>query len=248
MQLLKSKLFACFKHFVLSLIVVGSVVGFTIFYMYPDPYFKIEGGVGLLTIMLCVDLVLGPFLTLIVYKPKKKSLLFDLSIIVAVQLAALIYGSYVLVDSRPAFLVYSKDRYVVVSASDIKKEQVDEQWLPLGFSGPKLVAAWIKDEKESDKVLFQVMEGGKDVEFRPKYYEPYTNFTEEVTDRLLSLDTFSLNKQQEDQLNQVLEDNSLPIADVGGLPVVGRKQDVLAIVSRKTADILGFVSIDPWPN
>ena len=43
-----------------------------------------------------IDVVLGPLLTLIVFHPKKKSLIWDLAVIVAVQLGALGYGVWVM--------------------------------------------------------------------------------------------------------------------------------------------------------
>ena len=47
----------------------------------------------LILLMIGVDVVIGPLLTLIVFDPKKKHLKFDLVVIAALQLAALAYGS-----------------------------------------------------------------------------------------------------------------------------------------------------------
>lgn len=52
---------------------------------YPAPYFDINGGWTVLRILAGVDVVLGPILTLIVFKPGKPSLKFDMSVIVALQ-------------------------------------------------------------------------------------------------------------------------------------------------------------------
>ena len=78
-------------------------------------------------ILIGVDLVLGPLLTLIVYKQGKPGLKFDLSFIAAVQVAALIYGSYTLHSERPHFLVFAIDRVTLVALSGI-----DESSMPLG--------------------------------------------------------------------------------------------------------------------
>jgi hypothetical protein len=51
-----------------------------------------------------VDLVLGPLLTLIIFNPAKKSLKFDLSVIVIIQLAALVAGLYTVHTTRPLAL------------------------------------------------------------------------------------------------------------------------------------------------
>jgi hypothetical protein len=67
----------------------------------------------------CVDLVLGPAMTALVYKPGKRWLWLDISIIVFLQIAALIYGAYVVSAQRPGYLVLVADRIYVVATQDV---------------------------------------------------------------------------------------------------------------------------------
>ena len=51
--------------------------------------------------LLAIDVIVGPLLSLLVYKEGKKTLKMDLSIIVLVQILAMSYGVYVIAQSRP---------------------------------------------------------------------------------------------------------------------------------------------------
>ncbi|MFM1892645.1 MAG: hypothetical protein RLZ44_1722, partial [Pseudomonadota bacterium] len=72
-------------HLSLSLLLVGAVAGLLRWVWYPGPLFALEGGwqgLGLVALLL---LVLGPLLTLILFKPGKAGLGFDLWLIALLQ-------------------------------------------------------------------------------------------------------------------------------------------------------------------
>src|SRR5215472_15827725 len=72
---------------------------------YRWPAWYLAGVLHVVGIVVMVDLVLGPTLTLIVANPGKPraELARDISIIVAVQLLALSYGSFALWGGRPLY-------------------------------------------------------------------------------------------------------------------------------------------------
>ena len=92
---------ASLLHLGLSGAVVAAVLALVFLVWYPDWSFSVAGAVTPVMILVGVDLVLGPLLTLIVYKEGKPGLKFDLAFIAAVQLLALSYGSYTLHGARP---------------------------------------------------------------------------------------------------------------------------------------------------
>ena len=114
-------------HFLVSLLVVFNFAFLIFSQRYPEPFFSADGGWSILRIIILVDLVLGPCLTLIIYKPGKKGLKFDMSAIAVVQLVALIYGGSILYQERPIFLVFSVDRFVLVSADDIEVSKYQDK-------------------------------------------------------------------------------------------------------------------------
>lgn len=95
-------------HFLASLVIFALLTALIFFYWFPgilrvaDPSWQ-----QILMVIAGVDLVLGPALTLIVFNPTKKSLKMDLSIIAALQIAALAYGSYTVHNTRPLALSLS---------------------------------------------------------------------------------------------------------------------------------------------
>ena len=88
---------------------------------YPDDLFWMDGGWQGLQIIAPVDLVLGPALTLIFYRPWKKKLKFDMTAIAAVQIAALSYGVFLAYNQRPAAIVFAENRFETLSVAAYKE-------------------------------------------------------------------------------------------------------------------------------
>src|SRR5688572_23160036 len=97
---------ASLTHFGISLAVAGLVYLAVRYLWYPGPLFEIAGGLELLLIIISVDVTLGPLITLIIFKPGKWGLKFDLTVIGILQVAALIYGLHAIAESRPVFITF----------------------------------------------------------------------------------------------------------------------------------------------
>lgn len=111
-------------HLTTSVTIFLIFLGIMFFVWYPAPYFVIDGGWKVLRILAGANLVLGPLLTLIVFKPGKPSLKFDLSCIVLLQLGALLYGGTVIYQQRPAFVVFGVDRFTSIPAAEMEFDQL----------------------------------------------------------------------------------------------------------------------------
>ena len=74
---------------------------------FPYPYRELAGGRELFLLIVAVDVVCGPLLTMVLYNPAKPraELWRDLGLVVIIQLAALGYGLHVVWQSRPVYLV-----------------------------------------------------------------------------------------------------------------------------------------------
>ena len=114
-----SRLQAFLVHLSLSAAVVGSGFAIVFFIWYPQPYFEVVGAWYLIRILFIVDVVLGPLLTFIVFKPGKPGLKFDLTVIALVQVAALMYGATIIYQERPYYLVFAVDRFELVARKDL---------------------------------------------------------------------------------------------------------------------------------
>ena len=117
----KSRTSAFVIHLCLSILVFSTLVAAMLVYWFPGKLFMMDGGWAGLKLVAMVDLVLGPALTLILFKPGKPGLKFDLSAIAAVQIAALAYGFYTTYNQRTVAVVFADNEFATVSAHDIKQ-------------------------------------------------------------------------------------------------------------------------------
>lgn len=101
--LLITKLKATAVHLSLSLVVFIYLVYQIYYNWYPQPYFAIDGGWQGIQIIAAVDLVLGPLITFLIFDLSKsrREILFDLSVILIIQLGALFYGIAQVYNQRP---------------------------------------------------------------------------------------------------------------------------------------------------
>ena len=119
-------------HLILSLAIFSSLVAVMLVYWFPGDLFFMDGGWEGLKLVAMVDLVLGPALTLILFKPGKPGLKLDLSMIAAVQIAALAYGFYATYNQRTMAVVFAETEFATVSAKD--KREADKELLALDIS------------------------------------------------------------------------------------------------------------------
>ncbi|WP_137818209.1 hypothetical protein [Pseudomonas sp. 2FG] len=123
-------------HLLLGLMVFVLLASLALFLFFPGALFLAAGGWEGLRIILAVDLVLGPCLTLIVFNPLKPrlELVRDLSLVVLVQTLALVAGCYVVSNARPLAVVHVFDTFYVVNREDYRQLNVEPQVLD-GLSG-----------------------------------------------------------------------------------------------------------------
>lgn len=130
----------------------------------------------LLLVSIC-DVVLGPTLTFVVYRPGKRGMKFDLAVIALLQLGALGYGVHTVHVARPVFNVFAIDRFELVSEADIEPEQLARapaMYRDLSQSGPRLVAAELPaDADERSTLLMAAATQGIDLKHLPVHYRPY---------------------------------------------------------------------------
>src|SRR4051812_10341267 len=101
-------------HLLMSAVIAALVFSTMLLLWYPQPYFTAAGGLTLLLLLVGVDVFIGPMLTVVVFDPQKKRLKLDLIIIVVLQLAALVYGAWVMFSARPVYVAFAGDRFELV--------------------------------------------------------------------------------------------------------------------------------------
>ena len=217
---------------------------------YPFPYRELSGGRELFLIVIAVDVVCGPLLTLILFNPTKPrtELWRDLGLVALIQIGALGYGLWTVWQARPLYLVLEVERFKVISAPDWAGMSIAELPLtlqPRWWAGPKTVAIRApKDEQERKTVMFESVEGGRDYAERPEFYIPYDGPAAlKSLIRAKPLAVF-LQKQpsQQDAAQKLAREKGADIAQWLYLPVVAR-QDWVAVLDKQ-GQIQGFLRGD----
>ena len=171
-------------HFLICLAIAAAVITLMLVAWYPGPLFEAAGGTGMLYILVAVDVILGPLLTLIVFRSGKRGMKFDLAVIGLVQVAALVYGVYIVYLARPAFIVFVKDRFELVTAVELEPDELAKAKYPQvrtpGWTGPQLAAADMPADPKERSTLLDAALAGFDLQHFPRYYLPYAERTKDV--------------------------------------------------------------------
>jgi len=178
-------------HLLICVAVATAVIGVMLGVWYPGPLFQAAGGSGLLYILVGVDVILGPLLTLIVFKSGKRGMKFDLTVIGLVQVAALAYGVHVVSLARPAYIVFVKDRFELATVAELDPAELAKAKSPEyrspGWTGPLLVAADMPADPKERQQLVDAAVAGLDLQHFPRYYVPYAQRTGEVLARAYTI-------------------------------------------------------------
>lgn len=237
-------------HLAISTFVAAIVLAALLLVWYPQPYFRLAGGAGLMLILIGVDVVLGPLLTLVVFDPRKKSLPFDLAVIATLQVAAFVYGISVIAQARPAFVVFAGDRFTVVSANQINPESLaaaSAPWNTLPIGGPRLVGARMPDDPAERSKLALLAASGIDLPVLPRYYVPFAEIADELKARARPL--AELNRGDADaktRIDAALARTGRAVDTLAWVPVLGRMEAGSAIVDKATGEVIAVLPVYPF--
>jgi hypothetical protein len=236
----------------LTSVIVAALVGSLIYFVwYPPPYFRIAGGSTLMPLIMGVDVIIGPFLTLAVFKSGKKGLKFDLTVIAVLQVAAFCYGMHTIAVARPVFVVAETDRFVLVAGNQLDDKDLADakqvEFSTRSWTGPRLVGVHLP--KSGADALAMAMSGmaGKDVEKFPKYYLPYSQVAEEVMTHTHPLSSLvSKQPARASQIDGFVARHGGKMQDFVYLPLEGRLQSFTMVLSTQTRQPVAALAIDPW--
>jgi hypothetical protein len=241
---------ASLSHFGISLAVAGLVYVAVRYFWYPGPLFEVAGGLELLLLIISVDVTLGPLITLIIFKPGKWGLMFDLTVIATLQFAALIYGLHSIAESRPVYITFVKDRFELVRAGELEDADI-AQGAPgfdsLSWFGYRLAGARLpKDPKEQLKHMDLAILGSKDVHLFPKLYVPYEQVAADAARVSGSMAKLrSLNPAGSAEVDALVRAGGSEEA-YGFLPMRAGKRDMTVVVRRRDGAVIALSALRPW--
>jgi hypothetical protein len=179
---------AVLLHFGASLAIFLILVYLMMRIWYPGALFTMDGGVQGLSILAPIDLVLGPLLTLLFYRPTKKSVKLDMCCIALVQVLALSYGIYSVYQQRPVALVFAQERFETLShaayveaTDELTALEVKPQSLePFGDRAPRLIYARSHTPESYGQYLADLLNGLPELRERSDRYLPLVDGRAEI--------------------------------------------------------------------
>lgn len=151
-------------HLAISAVLFGAALYLILAHWYPGFHFLVDGGWQGVRIMIAVDFVLGPLLTLIVFNPFKarRLIVLDLSCIGIAQFSALVWGFYAVHSQRPVAVSFHDGTFYSVTAAPLKIEKTDPASVEaLSDRRPALVyvAPPANDDEETRAAMQEIVGG-----------------------------------------------------------------------------------------
>ena len=192
-------------HAAISLLVIGTIAVGVVLLWFPAGLWHAASLQKLFGIMVAADVVLGPLLTLLVYRKGKPSLRFDLSMIVLAQAAFLAYGVYTLWLNRPVFLVGSQQAFALVFANEVREPALHEaeakRWPLFHGRGPQLVGVDLSSPYVMEEAMFAFAVGGGGPLRDPKLFVDYNSVAAAVLEKSQPVpDRIDTGKQPREEL------------------------------------------------
>ncbi|MEN8331949.1 TfpX/TfpZ family type IV pilin accessory protein [Acinetobacter baumannii] len=235
-----------FGHLVFSFGIASFIITWIFLVWYPQPLAKAVGVTHIFLMMVAIDVILGPILGLLVYKEGKKTLKFDLTIIILIQLSALVYGLYSIAQGRPVWLVYNVDRFELVRKNEIIDTNIQKaqaQFRTPSWFNPKFAAVEIaKNNEERSKNMFEELLGGVSLAQRPERYVGLAQVKLQIQKRaqnLNELEKYNSKQQVENILKKYPEANAW-------VPLKANAVDMVVLMDKSSAQVIKIVDLRPW--
>jgi hypothetical protein len=248
---IKFRLKAFGWHLSASAVALLLIVGGLYLGWYHWPGWYLADVTQVMRMIIGVDLVVGPLLTLVIASPTKplRTLARDVSIIAAVQLIALGYGSVQMWNGRPLYYAFSEDVLQLVQAYDISPAQAQSgrkdnpKLAPHWYSLPRWIWAPLPpDGPERDKIIQAAVSGGDDVIAMPSHYKTWEDGLPDLRAQLKKPDDIKYFSGKEKKLlRERAQQAGLPFDQVNSIAMTGRGHPLLAIFDTNTLKLVKFI-------
>lgn len=235
-------------HLGISFLIFLVLAYLIVFDWYPGYFFQYDGGWRGMQIIVAVDLVLGPLLTLVVFKAGKPGLRMDLSLICLFQAACLIAGTYIVYSERPLAVVYLDSRFEVITADDLafldKSERPDFDQFPGDY--PKWVRVDVPtDLEEASQFRRSYFSSDRNTATAVHWYAPFDPLQQRFVDQPRSLETILRRPGAQDALDQWVETHGGKIEDYNFYTFSTRYVYLFIGFDKETGQEIGFLDTIP---
>ncbi|HGO7105314.1 TPA: fimb protein [Neisseria meningitidis] len=236
-------------HLLISLSVAGLAVLLVFKVWYPYPYAELTGGLSLYQLVVAVDIVCGPLLTLILASPKKKTKarMVDFSMVGIIQLAALVYGLHSVSLARPVVEAFEQDRMTIVTAAEVVVEDLHkapEGLQSLSWFGIRRIALKEPEDADEKNKTLDLSLKGIEPSMRPDQWLPYSDKeAEEIRKHLKPLKVLA--DARKTTVADILKQAGLAEGEeLYYLPFTSSRQKEWIVITDKEGNTKGYAPID----
>lgn len=233
-------------HLSTSMLVAVFCLSMVFFMWYPSPLAKAVGVTQIFLMLVIIDVIVGPLLSLLVYKDSKKTLKMDLSIIILIQVVALGYGIYSIAQARPVWIVFNHDQFELVRNNEIRTEhiaQAQPQYQQPTWLQAQYVAVKQADDPQKQQIeQMGAMLNGVSLAQYPERYTPIEQVKEQMKNKALSLsqlNQWNENTIVQQQLKAYPKANAWLPLETYGLPMV-------VLINKEESEVVKVVDLRPW--
>ena len=247
----REKLVACAIHFLATLALAALAAGLIFLVWFPAPFARMLGGNELFLLVVGCDLALGPLVSLVIYNSRKsrRELVTDYSIVGLVQIAAVVYGVWIMAGTRPVYVAFSQDRYEVVQAADLRDNELaaagDPKYDSRPLSGPRFIAV-VVPPAEAEDAMFQSLEGNEEHQ-RPRFYMPIEAELPAIQRRAKKLELLAeRHKHSKADIDLAQREARIPLEHQRWLPVRHSRGFWTAVIDVRTGLPVSYIDLDPY--
>jgi len=238
-------------HLLVSALVAALAAALVFGVWFPYPFRELVGGRELFLIVVGVDVVCGPLLTLVLFNHLKsrRELTLDLSLVALIQFVALVYGLHTVVQARPVYLAFEVDRFRAVTLSDIQLEKLRPELGGLhniGWGGPKVIGVRTPKNNEEMMRSLDLSLGGIDPSVRPDWWVPYEQVKARVQEKSRPLsDLRAKRPEMKSLIDASISESGEPEDRLVWLPITSfQSTGWVAFLDASSAEIKSFAPVD----
>lgn len=248
----KERLRASGIHLSISLAIAGLVAALVFGLWYSYPYREISGGRELFMLMVVVDVVMGPLITLAIFNSAKsrRELFLDLTVVGLLQLAALGYGLWTVFAARPVHLVFEYHRVTVVHAADVDAPtlaQAPPALRVLPLTGPTWLSLRpFKDGSEQFESTMKALNGVPQAA-QPALWQSWDAARADILKE--SRPVAQLRERFPTQaalVDSAIASTGRQTEALRYLPLLSRKTSWTVLIDGQSAEPLGFLPLDSF--
>lgn len=238
------------RHLAICAAVAASSAAAVFGLLYPAPYRDLLGVGAIFVLVLAVDVVCGPLLTLVLASPSKsrRERWLDFGLVALIQLAALLYGLHSVWAARPVVLGFEVDRLAVVTANEVEPSQLGQ-----APEGLRQLPRWgvqpvgTRRAGSSEEMFDGVEQGlaGISPAMRPGWWTPWEQAQADMAKRAKPVaELLARRPQDAAKLSAAIAASGLPAQSLRYLPLTSSKTKEWVALLDARMSLVGWAPVD----